>query len=194
MNVCFLLVLSIALQYLFGFLIKLLVPQLSGITWFVYFYTGIASLLAIFLPAYLYLKDEKKSYFTDCFSGVKPSKLMLISAGIGIAAQYVGIAVNMPVNILVRLLGFDITNNLPEITSISLVIGGIIAMCVIPAVFEEVMFRGVIYNYFRQFGERAAILISAILFSMMHLDFTNTLGTFLLGITFRQYKPFQSTA
>ena len=182
MNVCFILVLSVVLQYLLSFIVKLLLPQFVGSTAFGYFYTALVSVITVFLPAYLYLKDEKKDYFTDCFSKVKPSVNMLIAAAIGICAQYVGIAVNLPVNILISSLGGDISNNPPVISGVGLLIGGIIVMCVIPAVLEEILFRGIVFNYFRPFGEKSAILISALLFSVMHMDYTNTLGTFLLGI------------
>lgn len=182
MNVCFLLVLSVFLQYLFIFLIKLVMPQLIGITWFSFLQLVVLSVVTVFLPAYLYLKDEKKSYFTDCFDNVKMSVLMPLSAGIGICAQYSGIASNLPINYLIYLLGGNTGSNVPSLTSFPLFLIGIAVLCVMPAVFEEVLFRGVIYNHFRQYGTKAAIIISALLFSVMHLDFSNTFGTFLLGI------------
>lgn len=182
MNVCFILVLSILLQLLFGFLVKLLLPQLIGIPWFTFFQMGVMTVFTVFLPAYLYLKDEKKKYFTDCFNDVKPGLLMLLSVGIGFCGQYTGIAVNLPVNILVSYLGGDISSNVPLITNTSLLITATIVMCLFPAVFEEVMFRGVVFNYFRQFGKKAAIIISAFLFAVMHFDFTNFFATFVLGI------------
>lgn len=182
MNVCFLLVLSVLMQYLFAFLIKLLLPQLVGITWFGFLQITVVSVISVFLPTYLYLKDEKKDYFTDCFEKVKISSLIPIAAGIGICGQYTGIAANIPINYLIYCAGGEIGGNIPDINSVPLLIAGIFVMCLIPAVFEEVLFRGVVFNYFRQYGTKAAIIISAILFAVMHLDFSNFSGTFVLGI------------
>jgi len=182
MNVCFLLVLSVLMQYLFAYLIRLLMPQLVGITWFSFLQITVLSIVTVFIPTYLYIKDEKKKYFTDCFENVKISILVPLAAGIGICGQYTGIAANMPVNYIIYCAGGKIGGNVPDINSVPLLIMGIIVMCLIPAVFEEVLFRGVIFNYFRQYGTRAAIIISAILFAVMHLDYSNLFGTFLLGI------------
>lgn len=182
MNVCFILVLSVILQLLFGFLTDLLFPQLASVAWMYYMKASILSVLSVFLPAYLYLKDEKKDYFTDCFKDVKPGILCLLSLGIGVCGQYTGVLANLPVRILITLLGGDIGYNLPPIKSSGAFLVAVVVMCILPAVFEEVLFRGVVFNYFRQFGKKAAVIISSLLFAIMHFDFSNFFATFLLGL------------
>lgn len=56
-----------------------------------------------------------------------------------------------------------------------LIVGGSAGIC------EEIMFRGVIQRGFEKLGARKAILITALLFGLFHLDFQRLLGTFLLG-------------
>lgn len=56
-----------------------------------------------------------------------------------------------------------------------LIVAGSAALC------EEVMFRGVILRGLERFGAVKAILITAFLFGLLHLDFQRLLGTFLLG-------------
>lgn len=65
-----------------------------------------------------------------------------------------------------------------------LVIAGSAGLC------EEFLFRGVIQRGFERFGAVRAILLSAFLFSLTHMDFQKVFGTFLLGalIGFIVYK------
>ena len=66
-------------------------------------------------------------------------------------------------------------NNSMELIRNILIIAGSAALC------EEIMFRGVIQRGLERFGAAKAILISAFLFGLLHLDFQRFLGTFLLG-------------
>jgi len=56
-----------------------------------------------------------------------------------------------------------------------LVFGGAAGIC------EEIMFRGVVQRSFERIGQIKAILITAFLFGLLHIDFQKLLGTFLLG-------------
>lgn len=50
-----------------------------------------------------------------------------------------------------------------------------------PAICEETLFRGIMQKGFKRIGNTKAILFSALLFGLFHLDFQKLLGTFLLG-------------
>ena len=65
-----------------------------------------------------------------------------------------------------------------------LIIAGSAGIC------EEVLFRGVILRGLERFGAVKAILFTALLFGLMHVDFQKLLGTFLLGalIGFMVYR------
>lgn len=56
-----------------------------------------------------------------------------------------------------------------------LVIGGSAGIC------EELLFRGVIQRGFEKLGTVRSILITALLFGLLHVDFQKLFGTFLLG-------------
>lgn len=65
------------------------------------------------------------------------------------------------------------------------VIGILISLFIIgfvAGICEEVLFRGVIQRGFERYGVKKAIIITALLFGLMHLDFQRLFGTFLLGI------------
>ena len=66
-------------------------------------------------------------------------------------------------------------DNIKSLIMNIVVIGGAAGIC------EEVLFRGVIQRGFEKLGVIKAILITAFLFGLMHIDFQRLLGTFLLG-------------
>ncbi|MBE7020123.1 MAG: CPBP family intramembrane metalloprotease [Ruminococcaceae bacterium] len=182
MNVCFILVISVISQLGLSLIMGWLLPEVTEAGFLYYFQLALLSFVSVCIPAYLYLRDEKRKYFTDCFQGVKPSKAIAVCIGIGLAGQYTGVLCNLPVNLLFYSFGIEIPNKVPEITNFASYLGAVVTMCVLPAVFEEVMFRGIVLNYFRQFGKKSAILFSSLLFAIMHFDITNFLATFILGI------------
>lgn len=67
-------------------------------------------------------------------------------------------------------------NVLPPLFSV------IIAIAVVPAFFEEIMFRGFLFRFFEKKGIWNSIIIVALLFAVMHLDMYKLLVVFILGI------------
>ncbi len=57
-----------------------------------------------------------------------------------------------------------------------------IAVAILPAFFEEFMFRGVILQSLRKYGDGFAILISAALFGLMHGNITQIPYAFIIGL------------
>lgn len=68
-----------------------------------------------------------------------------------------------------------VAQNITEVLVNILVIGGAAGLC------EEFLFRGVIQRGLERYGAVKAILLSAFLFGLTHLDFQKLFGTFLLG-------------
>ena len=58
----------------------------------------------------------------------------------------------------------------------------IIETAVIPAVFEEFAFRGIILNKLRKFGDNSAVIISALLFGLMHGNLSQIPFAFIIGL------------
>jgi len=48
--------------------------------------------------------------------------------------------------------------------------------------FEEVVYRGIVLTYFRKFGDRFALVMQAVLFSLAHRNVTQSFSTFFLGL------------
>ena len=58
----------------------------------------------------------------------------------------------------------------------------ILLMAVLPAICEEVLFRGFLINFFEYKGFRQSIFISGLLFAIFHLDPFRFIQVFLLGL------------
>ncbi len=59
-----------------------------------------------------------------------------------------------------------------------------IAICIAAPLGEEFVFRGVLLGYLRKYGDWFAILTSAALFGLMHMNFYQTPYAFLVGLVF----------
>ena len=58
----------------------------------------------------------------------------------------------------------------------------IITTCLAPAIFEELLFRGVILSGFKEYGKKVAVVISALIFMLMHGNAEQTIHQFIIGL------------
>lgn len=91
------------------------------------------------------------------------------------------------INLLYTWLMYKFFGNLsvPQIpvpNSISGYLTGLVVMGVSAGICEELLFRGFIFRGLERLGAVKALLLTALLFGIMHLDFQKLFGTFLLGI------------
>ena len=81
--------------------------------------------------------------------------------------------------------GFGVVSSAPELRAPD---GGpallmyIISLTIIPAVLEELVFRGVVMQSLRRFGDGFALVISSILFGFIHGNLIQFIPAFLTGI------------
>jgi membrane protease YdiL (CAAX protease family) len=80
----------------------------------------------------------------------------------------------------------QITEAFLSTTSIGGLLGNLVIVAVLPAVGEELLFRGLLQNLFKRMtgNHHSAIWITAILFSALHLQFFGFLPRMLLGVLF----------
>lgn len=60
----------------------------------------------------------------------------------------------------------------------------VVGLALIPAIFEELLFRKAILNYSKKFGNVFAVLFSAILFGLIHMNLNQGIFAFLMGLIF----------
>ena len=77
----------------------------------------------------------------------------------------------------------DMPINLPSMDGFGFV-GVLIAVALLPAVFEEIIFRGLLLKGLRSFGMAGAILINGALFALYHQNPAQTLYQFCCGAAF----------
>ncbi len=184
MSITALLTMICLLQLAVRSLFQLLFPTLFELNGFLFFYLAFSTLLSIGLPTFLYLFREDKPYFANVSKGVKIDRLLGVSVLLGIVCQFVGMALNLPIISAVTKWVGPITSKVPEMTNPGTLLLGIIVMGVIPGVCEEILFRGVIFNAFREYGTKCAVVFSALMFALLHMDITNFVGPFVMGIVF----------
>lgn len=81
-------------------------------------------------------------------------------------------------------LGYDIIEkvNMYDSSSILSKVLFFIQIAVLPAIFEELYIRGAVFSFSKKYGKTFAIFASAILFSVIHLNITQSVFAFLMGI------------
>lgn len=72
----------------------------------------------------------------------------------------------------------------PKLDTLGDLIVSIITMSLVPAICEEVLFRGIVYNGLSQKGKTFAIIISSALFMMIHMNLNQSIYPLVLGIIF----------
>ena len=135
---------------------------------------------AIFL-----LSFKKKENVIKLLAPKKPNKIAIIATVLITFGMLFGISeVN---NLFVQFLnglGFEIVEaTLPKKSFLN-VSSIIIFVCIIPAVFEEVAFRGIILKGLTNGGKTFAILLSGALFSLFHMSPEQTFYQFIVGVLY----------
>jgi membrane protease YdiL (CAAX protease family) len=148
------------------------------------FYTGnlIVQFIVILLPPVLFLvlfKFDVKKVLR--LNKIKLKTFFIIFFLITSAMPLVGVF-NILNHLLaktifgkVQLFQIPVEDNLPSVLISFFIVGVAAGIC------EEVLFRGVIQRGLERYGIKKAIIITALLFGLMHLDFQRLFGTFLLG-------------
>lgn len=113
---------------------------------------------------------------------IKLTKLLpLIAIGLSVAMLSNYISDIMAYNFSLTGISFS-NNSKDENWSAYRFLLEIVDTAIVPAVFEEFAFRGIILNKLRKFGDNYAIIISAVLFGLMHGNLSQIPFAFILGL------------
>ena len=78
----------------------------------------------------------------------------------------------------------EIASTITNITDNSPLILGILTVGLLPAILEESVYRGVLYNEYRKANPKIAIFLSALLFGLLHQNLNQFSYAFALGLIF----------
>ncbi len=166
----------LAYSVLFTGLLYVVLPKLAisgGI------HTVIAAILA-FLPIVLYLVKTGQA-----------GRLMEKRASIGIGSFFYLLSLYIAMNLLVSL-SVPLMENVFQTVGLSarstdsgestFSIASLVYTCLLGPVMEEVIYRGAVLSVLKKRGTKSAILLSALLFGVMHHDFYQGLSAFGGGV------------
>ena len=80
------------------------------------------------------------------------------------------------------LLGYSSSSASINISSFGMYLAYVLVSCIAPALFEELLFRGNILSGLKQFGIKIAVVVSALIFMLMHGSPDQTVHQFIIGL------------
>ena len=174
-----LIILYVIINLLFGVVLNSFV-KISGLL------RQILSLCVPFLSiiiVLIFVKKYTKQKFTNLFHVEKFSFLSLLLCVILCVGMIFGFGyVNDAFISLLNKIGIKVSSNTLSMPTVRHYILFIFAYCLLPAVLEELVFRGVILFKLEGCGKIFACLISALCFSLYHLNFSQLIYQFIYGI------------
>lgn len=120
-----------------------------------------------------------------------PVKLMLLAVMMALSVSVIGIYASEAAHYLFSLFNiyfYEPILVLPE--DLGSAVLYILNLTVVPAVFEEIAFRGVLMQSLRRFGDSFALITSAILFALVHISPLSMPNAFLMGLVIGYFVLF----
>lgn len=140
----------------------------------------ISETLAIFIGIKLLKLDLKKLFTFNGFNGGDMVRLGTVSLGLQTVAAVLAAAIGA----ILSMFGLESATADVNINADSLAATLFLYFyaCLLGPVLEELLYRGVVLQGLRKYNERFAIIISALIFGLMHQNYQQFLLGFLLGL------------
>lgn len=181
------LLLFIGIQFLLSILMAfVMIPMLWNIDMIIRLENILQAVLSLVSSWIIIRRGKKKFSITnEDLRKKNPWSFHIIVryALIGMGLSVIGSLVVMLINQLIG--GFGLQFVSPDLTFGNDVIANLfflLSVIAIAPIFEECIFRGIVTQTLARYDKRFAIIISAVLFSMMHLNLVQGIPTFLLGL------------
>ena len=187
----FLLCAAIAAMYLFSYALQWFLIGIGyqkstyneTISILNYLLNGSVSILSMLLPAVIFIVIFK----------LQPTNIIItkqVKPAVGISFFLIGTTIclfaNFPTNCISAILenfGFQgSSQSIPVVPTIPSYIMNALATAVVPPFVEEFLFRGVILSQFRKYGDVFAVIASALLFGLLHRNFSQIVFAFICGL------------
>lgn len=148
----------------------------------VYILNIAVQVLAIFVPTILYVASKQVD-FKDFFriKKIEPADIGII-CGLFITIQFIGTMLNAVVYLFIKLF-FELPPSTSEVPATGLqFLNALFVLCFLPAIFEELLLRGVVLRAYEKRGTKNAIFLSGFLFALVHLQIINFPSVLITGI------------
>lgn len=170
-----------AIYFLIALFAQLMEPETANV---VLFYANFSTQLVLAGAVIIFLARFR---LTLPEVGVRKAKPMPCIIGVVFAcgAVFVGSFVEMFFSAFLGLIGYQTSSVITDIPMDGgLVFLALFLIAVMPAIFEELIFRGIILESTKKLGTLQACLINGFLFSLFHCNPSQTGYTFVLGAVF----------
>lgn len=180
---CIMLLLMMFAQMILGVIIKAFMPGILESPWYIGIILGIP-LYCIAFPVFLWLMRDipngpkgqvEKISYQDFIV------MFLISMGATYIFNMLSIAINYFIGLIRKT---EIINPLSEMLGSSSLVPIIIFTVIIGPIIEEIIFRGVILDKLRGYGDKRAIFFTAITFALFHGNLSQFFYALALGLIF----------
>ena len=181
---------------LFGMLLAVIVSQIFFTLFLVTVFPGIEysiwfETLLISIPFYLVGVPVFLAIINKVPSSVKGPKkklsfhqmlvLFFVSMGATYVFNFVGNIINQ---IIEGIKGSEVINPLDTVINLSNIVPLIVVVVILTPIIEEFVFRGVLLDKLRRFGDKTAIIFTALVFGLFHGNFSQFFYAFALGLIF----------
>lgn len=117
-----------------------------------------------------------------CNFGVKKISLRnwLLIIPVCICAIAVSSGISFIWQLVLRMMGFTHISSSTDYSSVGVLVKELMLVAILPGIFEEIAHRGLIYAGYKELGWKF-VLVSALMFSLMHQNIVQTGYTFFFG-------------
>ena len=152
----------------------------KAITWI---YTGVVSIISLIIPSIFV-----DSYVETEYKKVKKSNLtitgktILFGFGTILAIQYLEQFILEKIGADYQIFSDDLLVNSGDTILDKIIF--FISIAIIPGIFEELFIRKSILNYGKQFGNYFTIIVSSVIFGLLHMNLQQGIFAFFIGLVF----------
>ena len=170
-------------QVIFFGIIRVVNQGLLSALWINYAAIAISFYLIGFPVFYLMIKNlpEEEKRESKTLGVFEVIKICFMSYSI---VYIVNFLTNLLMMLIAVIKGSEVTNPLVNMLEGSNWIWSLIFAGILSPIIEEMMFRGVMLNKLRRYGDKVAIITTAILFGLFHANFSQFFYAVALGMIF----------
>ena len=181
---------------LFGMLLAVIVSQIffslflvtafPGIEYSIWFETLLISIpfYLVGVPVFLAIINKVPSQEKGPKKNLSFKQMIVlffVSMGTTYVFNFVGNIINQ---IIEGIKGSEVINPLDTVIDLSNIVPLIIVVVILTPIIEEFVFRGVLLDKLRRFGDKTAIIFTALVFGLFHGNFSQFFYAFALGLIF----------
>lgn len=146
-----------------------------------YLFMAIAVLLA-YIPVYFYMKRQNLPLCVQLQKTSASPKIVGIGLILCLAANSVGTLVLIPLESIANGLGYTLIMEMEVGNDVFYYVSSFLYVVIVGPIVEELVYRGGILMGLRRFGDRFAVITSAVIFGLMHGNIPQIIFAILAGL------------